>query len=63
MDNDNEATAPITRRDLFAAAALSGLLASGAENAAEAVLEAKGYADTMIAVLDGRHDADGSVKP
>jgi hypothetical protein len=51
--------APITRRDLFAAAALTGLIANGMDNAADNALSARAYADTMIAVLDGHHDTDG----
>jgi hypothetical protein len=52
-----EASRPITRRDLFAAAAMAGLIASGEKNAAENVLGARAYADAMLAALDGNHEA------
>ena len=41
------------------AAALFGGIASGEQNAATNCLNAKAYADTMIAVLDGHHATDG----
>lgn len=58
-ENPSEPTAPITRRDLFAAAALTGLLAAGERDAAGATLSAIAHADVMIAALDGK-GADGA---
>lgn len=49
----NEPETPITRRDLFTAAALAGLLANGEKNAVEAITSAIAYADSVVAALDG----------
>jgi hypothetical protein len=61
--DDEKQTQAITRRDLFAAAALNGFIARGDDNAAQVALDAIAYADTMLAALDGNGQPDGSVQP
>lgn len=50
MESDSDK--PASRRDVLAAAALAGLLANHGTSAAQVVLDAIAYADTMIAALD-----------